>query len=83
MWKERLIFKYICPKNQTKKAAMPTWFQSPRMATWVIRRCILASHDQSKIWFLNFWGAQLLNKGHHLNQDNYYNSVELSAMLLE
>jgi hypothetical protein len=32
---------------------------------------------------LNFWGAQLLNKGHHLNQDNYYNSAELSAMLLE
>jgi S-adenosylmethionine/arginine decarboxylase-like enzyme len=32
---------------------------------------------------LELLGAQLLNKVYHLYQDNYYNSVKLSEILLE
>jgi thiaminase len=47
--------KYMFLINQTGKVSKPTWFLSATVAVYVIWRSIMASHNQLKVWFYNFW----------------------------
>ena len=35
---------FVFPINQTSMASKPAWFLSPRVATFLVRMCILANH---------------------------------------
>jgi len=50
-WKASLFSKYTCLKNQTVMASIRIWFLSPRVATCVIWRYMVANRNQQKSGF--------------------------------
>jgi hypothetical protein len=83
-WKVQVILQVHVPENQTGMASKPTWFQSPRVATYtIIWTCLQANHDQYKSGFRTCGCTAVQYKIQPVQyQDNYYNSVEMSEMLL-
>jgi len=61
-------------------ASKPTWFVSLKVATICNTKGYTSKLRPVKNLVLELLGAQLLNKCHHLHQDNCYNSAQLNEM---
>ena len=83
-WKGRPTFKVYMLNNPDRYGIkVYLGYESQRGYICNLEVCTRKPRPVKKNLVLELLGAQMLHKGYHLYQDNYYNSVELSEMLLE